>query len=201
MRLISTRPAWPLLLIAAALRLVHLHAPILGVHSWRQADTAAIARNAFEHQLPFWTPQVDWGGMGSGFAETDPPLYSQAVASLYGVFGVHEWLARGLSLVLSLIGLWLVLRLGRRLLGAEAGWWGALFFAVLQIGKFERVCKFELVGPIGDNLQQIDPLIHAACMPCTLNQMNLATRRSQEGQEPHRLDVALKQCVCRTGNG
>ena len=136
MRLISTRPAWPLLLIAAALRLVHLHAPILGVHSWRQADTAAIARNAFEHQLPFWTPQVDWGGMGSGFAETDPPLYSQAVASLYGVFGVHEWLARGLSLVLSLIGLWLVLRLGRRLLGAEAGWWGALFFAVLPLSVF-----------------------------------------------------------------
>ncbi len=104
-RLISTRPVWPLLLIGAALRLVNLHAPVLGVHSWRQADTAAIARNAFEAGLPFWLPQVDWGGASSGFAETDPPLYSQAVAWLYGWFGVQEWLARGLSLVFSLLAL------------------------------------------------------------------------------------------------
>ena len=135
-RLISTRPVWPLLLIGTLLRLVNLHAPVLGVHSWRQADTAAIARNAFEAGLPFWLPQVDWGGASSGFAETDPPLYSQAVAWLYGWFGVQEWLARGLSLVFSLLALWLVLRLGRQLLGLEAGWWGGLLFAVLPLSVF-----------------------------------------------------------------
>ena len=135
-RLISTRPVWPLLLIGTLLRLVNLHAPVLGVHSWRQADTAAIARNAFEAGLPFWLPQVDWGGASSGFAETDPPLYSQAVAWLYGWFGVQEWLARGLSLVFSLLALWLVVRLGRQLLGLEAGWWGGLLFAVLPLSVF-----------------------------------------------------------------
>ena len=135
-RLISTRPVWPLLLIGTLLRLINLHAPVLGVHSWRQADTAAIARNAFEAGLPFWLPQVDWGGASSGFAETDPPLYSQAVAWLYGWFGVQEWLARGLSLVFSLLALWLVLRLGRQLLGLEAGWWGGLLFAVLPLSVF-----------------------------------------------------------------
>ena len=135
-RLISTRPVWPLLLIGTLLRLVNLHAPVLGVHSWRQADTAAIARNAFEAGLPFWLPQVDWGGASSGFAETDPPLYSQAVAWLYGWFGVQEWLARGLSLALSLLALWLLVRLGQRLLGADAGWWGGLLFAVLPLSVF-----------------------------------------------------------------
>ncbi len=79
---------------------------------------------------------VDWGGASSGFAETDPPLYSQAVAWLYGWFGVQEWLARGLSLVLSLLALWLVLRPGQRLLGADAGWWGGLLFAVLPLSVF-----------------------------------------------------------------
>ena len=127
---------WPLLLIGAALRLVNLHAPVLGVHSWRQADTAAIARNAFEAGLPLWLPQVDWGGASSGFAETDPPLYSQAVAWLYGWFGVQEWLARSLSLALSLLALWLLMRLGQRLLGADAGWWGGLLFAVLPLSVF-----------------------------------------------------------------
>ena len=135
-RLISTRSVWPLLLIGAALRLVNLHAPVLGVHSWRQADTAAIARNAFEAGLPLWLPQVDWSGASSGFAETDPPLYSQAVAWLYGWLGVQEWLARGLSLVLSLIALWLLVRLGRQLLGLDAGWWGGLLFAVLPLSVF-----------------------------------------------------------------
>ena len=124
------------MLIAAALRLVHLHAPVLGVHSWRQADTAAIARNAHLGNLPFWTPQIDWGGMTSGFVESDPPLYAQLVAGLYGLFGVHEWLARGLSLIFSLLTLLLLLRLGQRLLGEGAGWWGAFFFAVLPLSVF-----------------------------------------------------------------
>ena len=122
--------------MAAALRLVHLHAPVLGVHSWRQADTAAIARNAHLNHLPFWTPQIDWGGMGSGFVESDPPLYAQMVAGLYGLFGVHEWLARGLSLVLSLLTLLLLVRLGQRLLGDVAGWWGGFFFAVMPWSVF-----------------------------------------------------------------
>ena len=79
-RLISTRSVWPLLLIGAALRLVNLHAQVLGLHSWRQADRAAIGRNDLEAGLTLWLPQVDWGGGGSGFAETDPPLYSQPAA-------------------------------------------------------------------------------------------------------------------------
>ena len=57
--------------MAAALRLVHLHAPVLGVHSWRQADTAAIARNAHLNHLPLWTPQIDWGGASAGFVESE----------------------------------------------------------------------------------------------------------------------------------
>jgi 4-amino-4-deoxy-L-arabinose transferase-like glycosyltransferase len=136
MRLILPGSRWPLFALAAALRLVHLQAPILGVHSWRQADTAALARNAYEQGLPFWLPQVDWGGVGSGIAETDPPIYSMAVALLYQLAGPHEWLARGLSLLFSLAALGLLLRLGEELLGAEAGWWGGLFFAVLPLSVF-----------------------------------------------------------------
>ena len=110
-RLISTRSVWPLLLIGAALRLVNLHAPVLGVHSWRQADTAAIARNAFEAGLPLWLPQVDWGGASSGFAETDPPLYSAGCGrSMAGLACRNGWPAA--PAVFSLLALWLVLRLG-----------------------------------------------------------------------------------------
>lgn len=129
-------PWWLPAALATGLRLVQIQAPILGVHSWRQADTAGLARNFHEHHLPLWLPQVDWGGAGSGFAETDFPLYSYAVAQLYGLFGVHEVLARLLSLVCSIGALVLVQRLGTRLLGQRAGWWGGLTFAVVPLAVF-----------------------------------------------------------------
>ena len=133
MRLILPGPRWPWfpLLMGAALRLVNINAPIIGVHSWRQADTAALARNFQLNQLPIWLPQVDWGGVSSGYAETDFPLYSYGVGLLYQFFGLHEWLARGLSLLCSIGAIYLVQRLGSNLFGQAAGWWGGLFFAVL----------------------------------------------------------------------
>ncbi len=38
--------------------------------------------------------------------------------------------------LLSLLALWLLVRLGQRLLGADAGWWGGLLFAVLPLSVF-----------------------------------------------------------------
>lgn len=129
-------PLWLPLLIGTALRLVQIQAPILGIHSWRQADTAAMARNFAEQGMRFWLPQIDWGGAGSGVVEAEFPLYPYGVALLYRLFGVHEWLARGLSVVCSLLTILLVIRIGRRLLGARAGWWGGIFYAVLPIPVF-----------------------------------------------------------------
>ncbi|WP_216905042.1 glycosyltransferase family 39 protein [Synechococcus sp. CCY 9618] len=129
-------PLWPPLLIGAALRLVQIQAPVLGIHSWRQADTAAMARNFAEQGMRFWLPQIDWGGTGSGVVEAEFPLYPYGVALLYRLFGVHEWLARGLSLACSLLTILLLIRIGRRLVGERAGWWGGLFYAVLPIPVF-----------------------------------------------------------------
>ena len=135
MRLILPGP-WLPMLLGAALRLVNINAPIIGVHSWRQADTAGLARNFHLNHLPIWLPQVDWGGAGSGYAETDFPIYSFGVSLLYQLFGVQEWLARGLSLLCSIGAIYLIQRLGSNLFGREAGWWGALFFALLPLSVF-----------------------------------------------------------------
>ena len=53
---------WPIVLIGLFLRLVNINAPVLGVHSWRQADTASIARNFLSNNFNFWQPQVNWSG-------------------------------------------------------------------------------------------------------------------------------------------
>ena len=127
---------WLPLLVGAVLRLVHLTMPVVGVHSWRQADTAAMARHFAQGDMLLWLPQIDWAGASPGYVESEFPLYPSLLAGLYRLFGLHEWLGRGLSLLASLLTIWLLIRIGRQLLTAAAGWWGGLFFAVLPLSTY-----------------------------------------------------------------
>ena len=68
--------------------------------------------------------------------ESEFPLFPFLVSRLYQLFGVQEWLGRGLSLLCSALTIWLVIRLGRRWFGARAGWWGGLFFAIAPLGVY-----------------------------------------------------------------
>src|SRR5258706_14427865 len=90
-------PALALVALALALRCYGLTAPLLDYHSWRQADTAAIARNYAANGYRLLYPQVDWGGQTPGYVESEFPLYSYTLALLYRVFGAHEWIGRLLS--------------------------------------------------------------------------------------------------------
>jgi 4-amino-4-deoxy-L-arabinose transferase-like glycosyltransferase len=104
-------PALALAALALALRCYGLTAPLLDYHSWRQADTASIARNyaANGYRLPY--PQVDWGGGTPGYVESEFPVYTYGLALLYGIFGTHDWLGRlltalcGAAAVAALYGL------------------------------------------------------------------------------------------------
>ncbi len=129
--------------VALVPRLYHLGAPIIGVHSWRQSDTGAIARNFYETMLAnpgisqLWRlayPQVDWGG--GGYAETEFPLYPALVSLLYRLFGPHEVYARGLSVVFSLIGLYFLYKLVELSCDRAVAFWSALFYAILPLSVF-----------------------------------------------------------------
>lgn len=134
---ISRFPLLFLTALALVPRLYNLHSPVIGVHSWRQADTAAIARNFSEAPLTltaFFYPQVDWGG--GGYAETEFPLYPALVSLLYRLFGTHEIYARGLSVVFSVIGLYFLYRLVTLFFGESVAFWSALFYAILPLSVF-----------------------------------------------------------------
>ena len=51
---------WLPITVGVLLRLIQLWMPIVGVHSWRQADTAAMARHFALSDTPIWLPQIDW---------------------------------------------------------------------------------------------------------------------------------------------
>ena len=126
-----------LTVLAIAPRLYNLYAPVIGVHSWRQADTAAIARNFTEASFSFGSffyPQVDWGG--GGYAETEFPLYPALVSLLYRLSGMQEAYARGLSVVFSVVGLYFLYRLINLFFSQSVAFWSALFYAILPLSVF-----------------------------------------------------------------
>ena len=132
----APKPSWLPIGLGSLLRLVQIWMPVLGVHSWRQADTAAMARHFIQEGTPIWLPQIDWGGASTGLVESEFPLYPFLVSRLYDLLGVQEWLGRGLSVLCSALTIWLVMRLGRRWFNPEAGWWAGLAFAIAPLGVY-----------------------------------------------------------------
>jgi len=123
-------------LLAAALRLINITNPLLGHHSWRQTDTAAIARNFIEERYNILYPKIDWRGATNGNVECEFPVYQFTLASIYRILGVHEIIGRLLSLVFSLatgLGVYLV---SKRVATPSVGLWAAFFFAVLPMPIF-----------------------------------------------------------------
>ena len=74
---------WAIVLLAIGVRLYHISFPVAGWHSWRQADTAAIARNLYQNGFNLLYPQIDWGGNSPGYVESEFQLYPFLVALLY----------------------------------------------------------------------------------------------------------------------
>ena len=128
--------SWAPITLGVVLRLVNLWMPVLGIHSWRQADTAAMARHFALSDTPIWLPQIDWGGASPGHVESEFPLFPFLTSQFYQLFGVHEWIGRGLSVICSGITIWLVIRLGRRWFNPAAGWWGGMALAVAPLGVY-----------------------------------------------------------------
>ena len=118
---------WPLVFIGLLFRLININSPVLGVHSWRQADTASIARNFLSNNLIFWLPQVNWSGSTNGLVECEFPLYQYLVAHLYKLFGVNEIYARGLSVIFGCLSIIFLFRLIKRVFDVQVAWWGSLF--------------------------------------------------------------------------
>ena len=92
---------WIPISLGIILRSIQVWMPITGIHSWRQADTAAMARHFHLSETPIWLPQIDWGGASAGYVESEFPLFPYLTSQLYQVFGIHEWLGRCVSIFCS----------------------------------------------------------------------------------------------------
>jgi len=119
-----------ILLFLLAMMLRNLNQPLLDRHSWRQVDTASFARGLVDGSFDLFHPRFlacypdEFGPDGA--VETEFNLYPLLVSILYRLFGVHEALARLVSIAFALgTALWTYL-LGRRYLDHTAGLLAAL---------------------------------------------------------------------------
>lgn len=129
-------PIFFLLALAIAIRIYNINSPIIGIHSWRQSDTAAIARNFYENDFNLFYPQIDWGGNSPGYCETEFPIYSFIVALIYRIFGVSEIWGRLLSIICFLVALYFFYQLVVKILDKKVAFWSCLFFVVLPLNIY-----------------------------------------------------------------
>jgi hypothetical protein len=126
------RIALPLvLLLALALRLKGIHAPILDHPGWRQGDTAAIARNFATLQLNPFFPQTDYNGPPPNYVELELQIVPFLAAIAYKIVGVHEIVGRLISVAFSVGTVGVLFFFARRLFTSDvAGIAAALLFAI-----------------------------------------------------------------------
>ncbi|MDH3255521.1 MAG: glycosyltransferase family 39 protein, partial [Acidobacteriota bacterium] len=134
MRRVHKRWIWGIVLLAAVLRFVHIDAQPVGHHGWRQADTAAVARNFHEQGYRLFRPQIDWAI--PGYVEMEFPLYPWVVSLAYGALGEHIALARMLSAVASVVSVLFVFLLVKRILGDDEALWAAGLWAILPLSIY-----------------------------------------------------------------
>jgi len=129
-----------ILIITLSVRLYHILFPVGGWHSWRQADTAAIARNFYETGNNILYPQIDWGGTTNGYVESEFQIYPYFISVLYNVFGFHDYFGRIVSVIFSIFsafGLYLIVR---KTISEKAALWSAFIYSILPLNiYFTRV--------------------------------------------------------------
>jgi hypothetical protein len=121
-----------MLALGALLRCANLTLPPVDYHSWRQTETAALARNYAEEGYRLFHPTVDWRGQTAGYVEAELSLYAYLVALLYGLLGFNEAWARLLSIVITTLTGYLLYDIARRIWNACAGLFTTFVFTFLS---------------------------------------------------------------------
>ncbi|MFA5933039.1 MAG: glycosyltransferase family 39 protein [Microgenomates group bacterium] len=147
LKIISNQYFWLflILIIGYSVRLYKIDTPLADWHSWRQADTAAVARNFYKDgYTPFIPRYDDMSGVAedpvmnpSRYRFVEFPIYNSLVYFAYVINGgVDIKLARLVSVLMSLGSMIFLFLIVRRQLDVVTGLMTALVFAVLPYSIF-----------------------------------------------------------------
>ena len=112
---VKNRGLWlgAIIVTGLALRLPGLDPNLTDHNTWRQADTATIARNFIDEPRILW-PRVDWGAPGPGYVEAEFQLLPFVTSLIYRVLGENPIYGRLLSLLATGLSCVVLDRIARR---------------------------------------------------------------------------------------
>lgn len=132
-----------ILSLGLIVRLYKVDIPLADHHSWRQSDTAAVARSFIKERWTFLKPHIDnMVPLHPGVPNNDrlflvePPVYNSLVAGVYSILGVNIKWARLVSIIFSLGSVVLLYLLSKKYFGEKVGLLTALFFAIIPYNIF-----------------------------------------------------------------
>jgi len=128
----------PLLIVALALtlRLYHVTYPFLDHHSWRQTDTAAIARHFYRDHFEILQPELDRFGAGRSVVELEFQVTPFLTSLLYVVWGVRDWVGRIVPILFSLGSIIYFYRLVTLHFSERVAVFASFVFAILPLNVF-----------------------------------------------------------------
>ncbi|HLQ63301.1 MAG TPA: glycosyltransferase family 39 protein [bacterium] len=125
-----------ILVLALLLRLYHVTYPFLDHHSWRQTDTAAVARNFYRDHFNLLRPEMDRFGSGPAVVELELQVTPFLTSLLYVVWGVRDWVGRIVPILFSLGSVVYFYRLVALHFGERLALFSSFVFIILPLNVF-----------------------------------------------------------------
>lgn len=128
----------PLLLLTFLVRTYRLQTPLADWHSWRQADTAAVARNFVKEKFNILYPQSDsflaFNSQGlenpNRWFINEFPFYNAVVALIYKQFGINHIYGRLVSIFFATLGAMFLYLLTNKLFNRKVAILAGLYYAL-----------------------------------------------------------------------
>lgn len=132
-----------IIILAFGLRLYKISRPIGDWHSWRQADTAAVARNFIKEGFnPFIPTFDDMSTQTNGldnpnrYRFVEFPIYNAIIAGVWKITGISVTYARLVTVVSTLFSVLLLYFIVRYFSGRKVALFAAFFFATIPYNVF-----------------------------------------------------------------
>lgn len=156
--------------LALALRLKGIFNPLLDDQAWRQADTATIALNMSGHLTDFpavFFPHLNYDGIVPQKVELEFPFLPYLLAWTWSILGWSDVWGRLWSVLFSLLTIWGIYDLARRIFSERVALLASGIYAVFPLAVYYgRVIMPEPVAQ-ALSIWALNLLWRWRCTPCT----------------------------------
>jgi 4-amino-4-deoxy-L-arabinose transferase-like glycosyltransferase len=81
-------------------------------------------------------PQIDWAGNTPGYVESEFHIYPFIVSMLYSVFGINDMWGRLVSVICSVVTVYFLYLIVRRVIDERAALWSAFIYAIIPLNIY-----------------------------------------------------------------